>query len=220
MFLGYICFALFILVCLRGVGKRKGKGKVFAKIHRPVSILLIVTIVVHIVVSWKYLYERPIAIFATGFIAVFFIIFAAISGMLISKRGKGKCQRKTHKIAAVLAGVFIVLHIASMIIGVTAYQNQVSKIAVENIDVSNMSDGVYTGEYSVTYVSAKVEVTVQSGEITNIEIIEHRPGDTHGLPAEAIVHTIREQQRIDVDAVSGATNSSRVLQAAILDALK
>jgi len=164
--------------------------------------------------------ERPVSIFLTGFIAAFFILFAAINGFMIGKIGKGKTQIKIHRIAALLSGIFIILHIASVLIGVTTYQNQARSIVVENIDVTHIPDGVYIGEYSVTYVSARVEVTVQSGGITNIEITEHRPGDKHGLPAEAIARAIREQQRIDVDTVSGATNSSKVIQAAVINALQ
>ena len=42
--------------------------------------------------------------------------------------------------------------------------------------------GVYIGEYDVNFIYAKVEVTVQNGEITNINILEHRnERGKHGL---------------------------------------
>ena len=212
---GIIITLLFIVVCLRYAEKRIGKGKtsIFTKIHIPASILLALVAVAHIVITLPFLDARPISIYITGFAIMFFILLAVLNRFMV---GKGKI--KIHRIAALLAGIFIVLHIATNLVGVTVYQNQVSNIVVENIDLTNIPDGIYVGEYDVTYVYAKVEVTVQSGRITNIEILEHR-GGTQGIPAEAIVYTIYEQQRIDVDTVSGATNSSRVIQAAILDAL-
>ena len=79
-----------------------------------------------------------------------------------------------------------------------------------NLDISNVPDGVYVGEYDVDFVYAKVEVTVQNGVITNIDILEHKNG--RGSRAEVVVDRIIEEQKIDVDAVSGATNSSIVIK--------
>ena len=66
-------------------------------------------------------------------------------------------------------------------------------------------------------IYAKVEVTIQNGEITGIRILEHK--NEHGQAAEAVVDRIVAEQRIDVDAVSGATNSSTVLKKAVENAL-
>lgn len=86
------------------------------------------------------------------------------------------------------------------------------------INISDVSDGVYIGEYDVNFIYAKVEVTVQNGEITDIIILEHR--HEHGKAAETVINEIVDEQRIDVDAVSGATNSSIVIKKAVENALK
>ena len=67
------------------------------------------------------------------------------------------------------------------------------------------------------FVYAKVEVTVQNGVITNIDILEHK--NRRGSHAEVVVDRIIEEQKIDVDAVSGATNSSTVIKKAVENAL-
>ena len=67
------------------------------------------------------------------------------------------------------------------------------------------------------FVYAKVEVTVQNGVITNIDILEHKNG--RGSSAEIVVDSIIEEQKIDVDAVSGSTNSSIVIKKAVENAL-
>ena len=85
-------------------------------------------------------------------------------------------------------------------------------------EFSDVSDGVYIGEYDVNFIYAKVEVTVQNGEITDIIILEHR--HEHGKAAETVINEIVDEQRIDVDAVSGATNSSIVIKKAVENALK
>ena len=71
----------------------------------------------------------------------------------------------------------------------------------EEINISDISDGVYIGEYDVNFIYAKVEVTVQNGEITNINILEHR--HERGKTAEVIADSIVDEQKIDVDAISG-----------------
>ena len=67
------------------------------------------------------------------------------------------------------------------------------------------------------FVYAKVEVTVQNDVITNIDILEHKNG--RGSRAEVVVDRIVEEQKIEVDAVSGATNSSTVIKKAVENAL-
>ena len=101
---------------------------------------------------------------------------------------------------------------------VTDYKQAVKETTFEEINISDISGGVYIGEYDVNFIYAKVEVTVQNGEITNINILEHR--HERGKAAEAITNKIVDEQKIDVDAISGATNSSTVIKKAVENALK
>ena len=101
---------------------------------------------------------------------------------------------------------------------VSDYKQAVKETTFEEINISDISDGVYIGEYDVNFIYAKVEVTVQNGEITNINILEHR--HERGKTAEVITDRIVDEQKIDVDAISGATNSSTVIKKAVENALK
>ena len=101
---------------------------------------------------------------------------------------------------------------------VADYRQAVRETTFEDIDISDIPDGVYVGEYDVDFIYAKVEVTVQNGEITNINILEHR--HERGKTAEVITDSIVDEQKIDVDAISGATNSSTVIKKAVENALK
>lgn len=91
------------------------------------------------------------------------------------------------------------------------------EISIGDIRIANVSDSIYIGECDANFIYAKVEVTVQNGEIEKIKIL----GNQHerGQAAETIVNQIVSQQRIDVDAISGATNSSTVLKKAVENAL-
>ncbi len=101
---------------------------------------------------------------------------------------------------------------------VADYKKAVKGITFEDINISDIPDGVYVGEYDVNFIYAKVEVTVQNGEITNVNILEHR--HERGKTAEVIADKIVGEQKIDVDAISGATNSSTVIKKAVENALK
>lgn len=103
-------------------------------------------------------------------------------------------------------------------VGIIDYQRQVRGLVIENVDISKIPDGVYIGEYDVTYIYVKVEVSVKSGEIADIALLEHR--NERGEAAERVVNDILEQERIDVDAASGATNSSTVIKKAVENALQ
>lgn len=89
---------------------------------------------------------------------------------------------------------------------------------IEDIDITQMPDGTYFGEYDVSFISAKVKVIVHNGAIEQIELLEHK--NDRGTAAETIVTEIIKQQKIAVDAVTGATNSSIVIKKAVENALR
>ena len=117
-------------------------------------------------------------------------------------------------ILVVLAGgIFLAAYLKE----VADYKRSVREIAIEEICLSDIPDGEYIGECNVDFIYAKVEVTVHSGQISNIRILEHK--NERGQAAEVIIDKIVSKQRIDVNAVSGATNSSTVLKKAVENAL-
>ena len=101
---------------------------------------------------------------------------------------------------------------------VADYKRAVGETTFGEIDIADVSDGIYIGEYDVNFIYAKVEVTVEDGEIVSINILEHR--HERGKAAETVIEKIIEEQKIDVDAVFGATNSSTVIKKAVENALK
>ena len=101
---------------------------------------------------------------------------------------------------------------------VADYKRAVVETTIGEIDIADVSDGIYIGEYDVNFIYAKVEVTVEDGEIVSINILEHR--HERGKAAETVIEKIIEEQKIDVDAISGATNSSTVIKKAVENALK
>ena len=118
---------------------------------------------------------------------------------------------------AILLFLIVLIYTVFYLKSVVNYKRAVKETTFSNLDISNVPNGVYIGEYNVDFVYAKVEVTVQNGVITNIDILEHKNG--RGSRAEVVVDRIVEEQKIEVDAVSGATNSSTVIKKAVENAL-
>lgn len=119
--------------------------------------------------------------------------------------------------AAVLFLLAGLIYMAVYLKSVADYKRAVKETTFSGIEISAIPDGVYIGEYDVDFIFARVEVTVHNGMITGIDILEHENG--RGKPAEIVVDRIIEEQKIDVDAVSGATNSSIVIKKAVDHAL-
>jgi uncharacterized protein with FMN-binding domain len=87
------------------------------------------------------------------------------------------------------------------------------------VDRARLADGIYEGSYREGPNSALVKVTIKSNTIIGIEIVEHQAW--RGKQAESsVLNRILEAQSTDVDAVSGATNSSRVIMNAVHQAVE
>lgn len=98
------------------------------------------------------------------------------------------------------------------------YQRTVTAMTFREPELADIPDGTYTGTCDVRFIRAGVAVTVRSGRIERIDLLEHKNG--RGQPAEAVLDEIIAEQRVDVDAVTGATNSSSVLKKSVENALE
>ena len=121
--------------------------------------------------------------------------------------------------------IFLIIIAALIVIGMGAYfmikksaDDALSSIVYENVDMNQTNDGTYYGETDGGMVYAKIAVTIENHVIKNVDIIEHRNG--RGAKAEAITDTIIEKNNYDVDIISGATFSSKVIKSAVSKALK
>ena len=82
------------------------------------------------------------------------------------------------------------------------------------------ADGVYTGSGSGFRGKVQVQVTVESGAISDITVLSYKDDSQYFNKAKSgVIAAILAQQSPEVDAVSGATFSSRGIMAAVADAL-
>ena len=133
----------------------------------------------------------------------------------------GMKLRKKH--FSVLGGIFAItmLIILVLIGGYIKVQSDLKELAaldIQDVDLSQIDDGYYEGSYNVFPIAVEVNVHVKNHEIIDIKITKHTNGQ--GGPAEKITEYIMKSQSLDVDAISGATYSSKVIIKALENALE
>ena len=91
----------------------------------------------------------------------------------------------------------------------------------ENGGSTNYKDGTYTGEADGFGGPIQVKVTVENGEITDIEVVSAEKEDGAYLTmAMDVIPNLIEAQSADVDTISGATFSSTGIINAVEAALE
>ena len=125
---------------------------------------------------------------------------------------------KKYIIISIIAVVAVICAFAiNYLKGISDYKQKVNNIVIKNVDLNNKEDGKYIGEFDANVIYAKVEVEVKNKKISNINIIKHK--NDRGAPAEVITQNVVNAQSLEVDVISGATNSSKVILKAIENAL-
>ena len=93
--------------------------------------------------------------------------------------------------------------------------------AAQETTESAYKDGTYTGEAQGFGGPVDVEVIIENGKISEINITSAEKEDGAYLSmAEDIIPTIIEAQSADVDTISGATFSSTGIKEAVTQALE
>jgi len=127
-------------------------------------------------------------------------------------------MKKSKKIILICAGVFIIAIIVLGII-VTDGLSEGMGVSVNSVDLSNIPDGSYVGSYEFKRWSNSVVVHVSNNNITGIEMDEDVFGAAVTDAFGEIVNRVIDAQDTTVDAVSGATVTSKAYLKAIEDAL-
>ncbi len=129
-------------------------------------------------------------------------------------------MKKKSKVTLIFVAVLILLLAASVWGFKTKLENDlnaVAEVTIQDINFSQIPDGTYTGQYSAFPVAVVVNVTVLGNRVTVIDLVKHDNGQ--GKPAEVIIDQVIEKQSLNVDVITGATYSSKVILKSIEQAL-
>ena len=115
--------------------------------------------------------------------------------------------------------IALIIFIVFMIMSCQVMVNNVVKSVDSRpiIDINDVKDGVYFGKEETPLVSVEVNVTVNDKRIIDIALLKHENG--MGEKAEEMIPEMIKNNTSEVDIVSGATLSSKVIRAAVRNAL-
>ncbi|MGN0291096.1 MAG: FMN-binding protein [Lachnospiraceae bacterium] len=102
---------------------------------------------------------------------------------------------------------------------ITYPTNTVEAAEEQTTKEGNYTDGIYQGTGTGYKGDVTVEVQVKNHQITTIEVLSYVDDKMFFKRAKKLIDTIIEQQTWEVDAVSGATYSSRGIKEAVQNAL-
>lgn len=215
---GYLSFVLLLLLLFKYVARVMKLTKItkfFNKTHKYIAYGFLLLSIIHFLLVLKVLEGRSVLVTVSG------IVILAV-GLLLTVvchciRNK-KVEIVFHRIFSLVMFFMLVAHIITYFSDFQDYKDRISQIEIHEVDLDVVEDGSYVGEYDAGYVYAKVNVTVHNHIIERVEILKHVT--ERGKPAEIITENMVKEQRIDVDSVSHATNSSNVIKMAVINALK
>ena len=118
-----------------------------------------------------------------------------------------------------IGGSIVVIILIGMILITTNGLTEGAKVALSGINLTTVPDGIYTGIYDFKRWSNKLVVHVKDNQITAIEIVDDVPGASVTNCSGEIFRRVIAAQDTQVDAVSGATVTSKAYLKAIEDAL-
>jgi uncharacterized protein with FMN-binding domain len=129
-------------------------------------------------------------------------------------KGKSQIHQEKKYLSGLMYFAVSALLIGSMLLGCAE-----TPVTGAPVDHAKLKDGTYEGSYRGGPNKASVQVTIKDNNIVNIEILQHQAW-RGGIAEATIVKRIIARQSTKVDAVSGATNSSRVIMNAVQIAIE
>jgi uncharacterized protein with FMN-binding domain len=96
---------------------------------------------------------------------------------------------------------------------------RVKNLEISDVDISSVPDGEYIGEIPFMSYIYRVKVKVESGKMKDIEVLDNGTGNSYAEQALEVVPRMMEEQTPKVDAVTGATVTSKALMKCVEKAL-
>ncbi len=115
------------------------------------------------------------------------------------------------------ASIHFITGIILLIIGACSTPREIAEMQLIMPELKHSKSGSYYGSASTKMVKAEVAVAIRDKKIRNIELIKHETG--FGKKAEVLTDSVINYQTVELDVVSGATMSSKIILKAIENAV-
>jgi len=234
-----VAILLSIIYILRKVVKKAGRTKLFwqrlnrflRKHHKILGLVLIGTGLIHGLYCSESVWTLNL-----GTVCWVFSILLGLNWLVKKQLIGRKGWMFYHRFLTIAFTVFMLLHIVD--VGIQTPQILIEAIspptqvsAALSISVSDetqkkfedatLKDGIYQGEATGYRPGLMVEVAVENGSVSSIQILEHHELNSryYTRPLQEIPQSIIDSQSLDVDTIAGATKTSVGVLNAVNDAL-
>jgi len=148
------------------------------------------------------------------------VLMTAMVTLSVFKPGKRRERKKEyHRIVAVIVTTLVAVlgvgHHVQNFLKLREYRT----VKIETADLENLENGVYTGRLKVGSYTYTARVTVVGHDIVTVDFPDNRDSRRARF-AEGVGIRIEEEDRVNVDAITGATITSTALKKAVAEALK
>lgn len=117
-----------------------------------------------------------------------------------------------------LVGAVLILFFTAATFFLNRGMDKIDAVSITNPELSSVIDGDHRGTYCEGRWCYDVTVTIKEHKIIDIRLNDDKMKESKDLNIK-LIKKIIEQQRIDVDGVSGATISSKAFLKAVENAL-
>lgn len=128
-------------------------------------------------------------------------------------------MKKAVKIPLIVLGSLVGLGLI-MVIAASAGLGSIKRMEIETVDLTEISDGTYTGQFRKARWDYSVAVTVSNREITDVEPLNVPPDKTSRAFFAEASKAVEDKQSTDIDVVGGATVNTKAFRQAVTNALK
>ncbi|WP_456409126.1 FMN-binding protein [Caldithrix abyssi] len=159
-------------------------------------------------------FESNVVLFtAIQLVTLVLLILLSVFKPWGARKQRFKVNRKIIISSGLIIGALLIVGNTMQYLQLNHYRH----LPLSEITLTQVADGIYPGRanYGFEY---EVRVHVKNHAIENIEILKNRDSFYARL-AEGIKHKIIRAQQIHIDAVTGATTTSKILMKAVEDAL-
>jgi len=123
----------------------------------------------------------------------------------------------------ILLGLVIIsgLGLGGALVFTAGERREAQNLPIAAVDFRKLNDGAYIGKYEGGMKKLRaneVEITVASGKLTGIKILQHKENQTAEF-TDRLYQRVLEAQSLQVDTISGATLTSKAYLKSVEDAL-
>jgi uncharacterized protein with FMN-binding domain len=121
-------------------------------------------------------------------------------------------------IILIVIGALVLVFLIAMLV-FNRGMGRIKRLKIDSIDLSKIPNGTYQGRFSGGRWSNKLEVQVEDNKIKDINILKDVTVAIEEV-SSGLISKIKEEQNLEIDAVSGATVNTKAYLKSIENALK